>query len=520
VSFIYTAAGRMYYDTAFAASGMKVVLVLARDDDGLISAIDTIRVSIRDKAPLLFAPINNAQLTGKAATLEWRSGFYNHHYRVLFDTVNPPVTVAKDSTRDSTLEVSSRLAFSCSYWWRVIGYSALDSADTSDAWKFTTGAMPRVALLAPQDLAQMANLNVALSWQPGYYRHHYIVLLDTIQPPERVANGNVTDTQLNVSGLIAYSDTFYWRVIALDSAGHTDTSAVRMLSTPEPVVFNILCVASDLVSGNAKILAISEATTAETLLTTDDTSCSEAQWSPNGQMICYSRRNPYNYTDIWVMDGDGSNKLRITPVASQSVGSPSNPAWHNNGTEILYSKFASTLDRTVYIINTNGSNDRALFSSLNAINCMPNMNPADSDMVGYYYDEYNWAPSAEIHIRTPSTGADTVLKGDRGKGINGGPMRFSPDGNYFIYSEYSETMPGHTDLMRITVSDKTISTLYAAASNEHARGAFSRTNGDVYFSVINSTTNVSKIYRCRADGTNRLELLSKSNCNLTLTSVK
>lgn len=233
IAYRSTARGVMYYDTSFAASGMKVILVHAVDDDQQAGNVDTIRVGVRDKEPLLYAPINNAQLVGANAKLEWRSGFYNHHYRVLFDTANPPLAVIADSTRDSLLNVDSRLGFARSYWWRVIGYSALDSADTSEIWKFATGAMPRIALLAPAHDTIAADLNVTLAWTPGFYRHRYDVLLDTVNPPIRQLATALGDTFVVATNQLTWGHSYYWRVVARDSAGNGDTSAVRMFTTSD-----------------------------------------------------------------------------------------------------------------------------------------------------------------------------------------------------------------------------------------------------------------------------------------------
>lgn len=95
-------------------------------------------------------------------------------------------------------------------------------------------------------------------------------------------------------------------------------------------------------------------------------------WSPDGTKIAYRARHDGN-SDVWVMDADGSNKIRLTT----DPGFDGDPRWSPDGTQLLF-----TTDRTgdyeIFIMDADGSNQRNLTN-----------HPAD--------DEYpTWSPDGSV----------------------------------------------------------------------------------------------------------------------------
>ena len=126
----------------YSSQGTKTILAKVMDDDSLVT-FDTVRVFVRDKAPLIFSPVPNAVLTNNIITLQWHPGIYNNHYRVLADTINPPSAIVNASTAD-TFSVVSNLVFNKSYWWKVIGFSNSGDTASSETWKFNTPVKPPI----------------------------------------------------------------------------------------------------------------------------------------------------------------------------------------------------------------------------------------------------------------------------------------------------------------------------------------------------------------------------------------
>ena len=128
--------------TAYQTQGVKTIIAKTLDDDSL-EACDTVRVYVRDKAPLIFSPLPDAALANNTTTLQWRPGFYNNHYQVLVDTVNPPAVIVNAATRD-TFSVVSNLMFNKTYWWKVVGFDGSGLISSSEIWKFTTPIKPPI----------------------------------------------------------------------------------------------------------------------------------------------------------------------------------------------------------------------------------------------------------------------------------------------------------------------------------------------------------------------------------------
>jgi WD40 repeat protein len=110
-----------------------------------------------------------------------------------------------------------------------------------------------------------------------------------------------------------------------------------------------------------------------TNLTADNTDRDTTpNWSPDGTKLLFRARMEGN-SDVWVMDADGSNKVRLT----DAPGFDGDPRWSPDGSQILF-----TTDRTgdyeIFVMNADGSNQRNLTN-----------HPAD--------DEYpSWSPDGSI----------------------------------------------------------------------------------------------------------------------------
>ncbi len=75
-------------------------------------------------------------------------------------------------------------------------------------------------LSLPANLATNIPVNGNLIWEMSAFATAYDVYLDVVDPPVTIVSADQTDTTYTYSAL-AYSDTFYWKVIAKNPAGNT-----------------------------------------------------------------------------------------------------------------------------------------------------------------------------------------------------------------------------------------------------------------------------------------------------------
>ncbi|OGJ89209.1 MAG: hypothetical protein A2268_13410 [Candidatus Raymondbacteria bacterium RifOxyA12_full_50_37] len=126
--------------TAFASTGIKTIRVRAIDDDSIASASDSVRITVKDNTPINVFPANNATVTTLKPSIQWVAGFYNDHFKVLLDTVNPPLTAVDASTTDTFYIPATNLTISDTYYWKIVGYNALGDSAAGSVWHFTTPA--------------------------------------------------------------------------------------------------------------------------------------------------------------------------------------------------------------------------------------------------------------------------------------------------------------------------------------------------------------------------------------------
>jgi len=97
---------------------------------------------------------------------------------------------------------------------------------------------------------------------------------------------------------------------------------------------------------------------------TYDNQCSsnEPCWSPDGTKIAYIQSCDRSNTQIHIMNTDGSNNRQLT---SGRFTNQHSPAWSPNGSQVAFFSEGSNLEGMLCIIDSDGQNERVLVRSLN-----------------------------------------------------------------------------------------------------------------------------------------------------------
>jgi TolB protein len=89
----------------------------------------------------------------------------------------------------------------------------------------------------------------------------------------------------------------------------------------------------------------------ETRLSPEGVDDGSPAWSPDGSKIAFVSRRDGNW-EIYVMNTDGSDPVRLTETTAASEGYP---AWSPDGNQIAFTSYRDGR-RDIYIMNADGSN--------------------------------------------------------------------------------------------------------------------------------------------------------------------
>ncbi|MDE2796589.1 MAG: hypothetical protein OXL34_17375 [Gemmatimonadota bacterium] len=166
-------------------------------------------------------------------------------------------------------------------------------------------------------------------------------------------------------------------------------------------------------------------------LTNHDEGSSSPAWSPDGTRIAFSSYRD-GYSEIYVMDADGSNVQRLT---NHEWGSYS-PAWSPDGTRIAFSYELDSPYHEIYVMDAEGSNVERLtdFSGR-----YPAWSP-DGTRIAFASTHYG---NSEIHVMNADGSGVERVTNHSGSDIDDRSPAWSPDGTRIAFERNTHGIPPH-----------------------------------------------------------------------------
>jgi hypothetical protein len=182
--------------------------------------------------PRLVLPANGDSVSTAYPTFKWSACGY-------FEEVTYDLEISMDSSFttidfeypdiDSNIFTVTMPVNEFKYFWRIKAFKDTDSSDYSDVWSFSVGDItpPDVpTLLAPADSSIVSAYTPKFFWSKETKRSPVFYTLqvadDTLfsPGPESYEYTNIYDTSFALPDTLGDSTIYFWRVKALDEAGH------------------------------------------------------------------------------------------------------------------------------------------------------------------------------------------------------------------------------------------------------------------------------------------------------------
>ncbi len=182
-------------------------------------------------APAATSPLNGATGVLSGSSLAWHASTGATSYDVYFGTTASPSYVA---TVSGTAYTPAQLSAATTYYWKIVAKNAVGPSNSS-VWSFVTvqtlPAAPANPL--PANGATGLSTSPALTWASSSGATSYQVYLGTSVAPSLVTT--VSGASYSPGPLLA-GKTYYWKVVAANTAGSTSSAVWTFTTTSSPNV--------------------------------------------------------------------------------------------------------------------------------------------------------------------------------------------------------------------------------------------------------------------------------------------
>jgi Tol biopolymer transport system component len=228
-------------------------------------------------------------------------------------------------------------------------------------------------------------------------------------------------------------------------------------------------------------------------------------WSPDGTKIVFSRQTFTHQSQIYVMNADGTNPIRIT----NNTAEERDPAWSPDGTKIA---FVSARDgnNEIYVMNADGSNQTRLTNDP-GFDTEPAWSPdgtkiAFSTSRDFPGSSGNFAGAIEIY--TMNADGSNPVRLTNNLAVDAAPS-WSPDGTKIVFNTQRD---GLVLVYVMNANGSNPVNITQSTTLDSLDGEWSPDGTTIAFTSFGRTgiSNASEIFLMNADGSNIRPLTNSS----------
>ncbi|MFC8455180.1 TolB family protein [Kitasatospora sp. NPDC057223] len=176
-------------------------------------------------------------------------------------------------------------------------------------------------------------------------------------------------------------------------------------------------------------------------------------WSPDGKLIAFGRdwgtvddqQNQIQYSDLFVMNADGTNAQRLTMLTNDKPysGGVRNPSWSPDGTQLTFEYRTGpggqpANSTAIFVVNADGTGQRQLTPWALRAGDRAGWSPDGSRILFTTYPDgptgSDFTPGGGIYTVQPDGSAITALTPAPSNSFYG-PASFSPDGQLIAFAQ-------------------------------------------------------------------------------------
>ncbi|MGB8215456.1 MAG: C39 family peptidase [Anaerolineales bacterium] len=188
-------------------------------------------------APVLDSPVNTSWLTSYQPDFDWGDvpGADTYELQLASNNAFSPLLLDQKGINHSSYPLTTPLAPSTTWYWRVLAINSLDQAGPwSAVWSFHTAFLPPVPL-APASATLLNNLRPALSWKGVSGAISYTVGISRSSAfTGTVISGKTSATSFTPITDLAANTIWYWHVRANGPSGASLFSPAWSFTTGNP----------------------------------------------------------------------------------------------------------------------------------------------------------------------------------------------------------------------------------------------------------------------------------------------